>query len=641
MAPIDLSALTAYDLRRPEVIFTDGQYRYVTSGKQLGYGGMGAAYLVTRERDGQMPQIIVAKTFREEFMLTLREDEEARRHFDHFERLAEVVRVVHHPNVLPVLGLHPIVDNYVLLTPLGGESLMQTVARHALSPHERVWLLREALRGLSALHAQGIVHRDFTLHNILSLGDHALVFDFDLSVAPGLLDDQRRSYRAHYRGRIMGSPEFSVAPELVDDRLGERPISPRIDVYAAGTALYALFSDKCLYGEMPDVASLFARIAEGAVDKGRSRIAYAEEVPADLWPIIETCLERDPEGRYPDAAVLGEALDLILPNLPGKEKRGPRRRTGGFDHTQVSWSPEEIYETRKDPTVSIDEIRELEAALGRHGYLLEQSLGRVKGHPIFLVMPDPELVAAGRFPEHNTYRKVVTAIDLRGRADARELVERWLVRIYPILVRLRQGYLTTLHKVAHDKEAGRLLLFTEYVYDARFGTQLDGQELTLTETLGLGYLLAESLARLHAHGLAHNHVCREAIVFEAIREQARAVPMLLGLVEPSFEAWARVVDARNLAALIVELMAPVRTDLLRPAERVAIDHCKQQLTDIAAGFDGPSPTSDSLLGVLGQGLGALDGNFEILLKHHGNLGAYADLLVRHSLYRRLFALDVT
>ena len=46
---------------------------------------MGAAWLVTRWLDDQPGEDVVAKTFRSEFLISLREDELARRHLDHLE----------------------------------------------------------------------------------------------------------------------------------------------------------------------------------------------------------------------------------------------------------------------------------------------------------------------------------------------------------------------------------------------------------------------------------------------------------------------------------------------------------------------------------------------------------------------------
>jgi hypothetical protein len=483
------------------------------------------------------------------------------------------------------------------------------------------------------------VHRDFTLQNVLTMGDRAVVFDFDISIAPMLLADEMRNYHDWYGGRIVGAPEFSVAPELLDEVLSHRPITPRIDVYAVGTALYALFSESSMYGAAPDLPTLLERISSGVVHRRQSRIEYATEVPPPLWPIIEACLEREPEARYANASEVLAALELCMEQLSAEAEPGPMRVSVGGDVTQVTWSPEEIYESRLDPSVTLDQIRGIVKVLQRQGYLLEGSLGRVKGHPIYLALPDPVLVGSGRFPDENTYRKIVTAIDLSGRADADAFVHEWLTRIFPMVSRVRQGFLTVLYKVVHDREGRQLLLFSEYVDDARFGTDLEAHELSLEEVFGLGLIGALSISRLHDQGLAHNNVEARSLVFKGMRQQGRVVPLFVGLVEPTFDVEARADDVRQLAKLIAGLVRQARVDALRPDLRLAVERERADLEAVANGQNA-RPSIHVLIYLFSRTLGIIDPNFEILRTHQGDVGAFADLLVRHSLYNKLYQLDV-
>lgn len=637
--PLEFGRLKAADLAVEDLQFTDGEFTYVASGKKLGHGGIGAAWLVTRWRGDEPGEVVVAKTFRDEFLAALSEDEVARRHFDHFERVLDEVQRIEHPNLLPVLKWAAISDNFLLFTPLAGPSLLQTVALNTLSPRERLWLILDALRALAHLHKRGIVHRDFTLHNVLTLGDHGVVFDFDLTIMPSLLGDEERSYRGYYQGRVLGSPEFSIAPELLDPVLVLEPIGPRVDVYAAGTALHALFSERSVYGEAPDLASLFQRITDGVVHRGASRVAATERVPPVLLPVIQRCLEREPSLRFADASELVSALEGAHEQLSAEELRGPKRKTM-YEITVVNWSPDEIWETRLDPSVTLDEIRGAERTLARYGYLVEQSLGRVKGHAIYLAMPDPDLVGDGRFPDDNTYRKIVTVLDLSARGDAEELVQRWLGRFLPIVKRVRQGYLTALYKVVHDREAQQLLLFSEWIADPRFGTDLEAHMLSLEEVFGLGLLGAMSIGRLHDQGLAHNNVEPRSLVFKGLRESGRVQPMFLGLVEPSFEVDARAADVRNLARMMAGLVKQPRIDALKPELRPRIDRERAQLEKVANGELGNAPSIHVLTYLFSRALGIIEPNFELVRTHDGDVESFADLLVRHSLYNKLFQLDV-
>ena len=363
-------------------------------------------------------------------------------------------------------------------------------------------------------------------------------------------------------------------------------------------------------------------------------------MPAALWPIIETCLEREPSDRYANAGEVKAALEIAVESLSHEESRGPFRKTTGFDITTVTWSPEELYESRLDPSVTLLDIQRMEVTLGRYGYLLEQSLGRVKGHPIYLAMPDPELVGAGRFPDENTYRKIVTAIDLTAQPDADAFVHQWLTKILPILTRVRQGYLTALYKIVHDKQTRQLLLFSEYVADPRFGSDLAAHELSLEEVFSLGLIGSLSIARLHDQGLAHNNVEPRSLVFKGFREAGRVMPLFVGLVEPTFEPAARLADVRNLAGMIAGLVRTPRIDALRPDLRPVVLQKKQELEDIAEGKGSSPPSIHVLTYLFSKALGAIEPNFEIVRTHEGDVAAFADLLVRHSLYNKLYQLDV-
>jgi serine/threonine-protein kinase len=645
--PLQLARLRSANLEFADVPFTDGVHVYRTSGQRVGHGGMGNVWTVTQRplsRPDLPTQVVTAKTFREEFLFLLREDELARRRFDHFERVLDQLRPIDHPNVLPVLLVAPIADNYLLIAPLAGQSLLSLLSAQPLSPRERVRLFISALRGLSALHERGIVHRDFTLNNILTLPaattempESCVVFDFDLSVVPDLLDPEERTYNAYYQGRILGSPEFSIAPELVDEVLGQETISPRVDVYAAGTALFALFSDSSIYGEAADLSALFYRISEGLVRSGESRIVYPDSVPRPLRPIIQACLEREPSARFTNATALLRAVEHAAEELTLNEKRSVFRRTLDYVYTRITLTPEEKFKKSLDPSVSAADLARMETTLARHGYIVEKALGRVKGHPIYLTMPDPELVANGRFPEENTYRKIVTAIDVG--AQPAGFVETWLGRVHPILASVRQGYLTALYKVVHERQSGELLLFSEYVADARFGTDLANQDLTLEEVFGLGLIVALTISRLHEHGLAHNNVRPESLVFKGNRSAGRVQSLFVGLVEPSFAPEALAEDVRRLAGMIVALIRQSRVDALRPTMRPMIERLRDRLRRLAAG-ESRIPTIKAFIDVLADGLGAIESNFDLIRAHGGSVSAYADLLVRHSLYSRLYAVDV-
>ncbi len=624
--------------------FVHAGFVYTTTGRTLGEGGMGTTAVAQRRPEGapqSAGEAVAVKTFRDEVMLAVREDPVARRHFEHSRAVVAHVQGIAHPNVHPIYVAVPCADNFVFVTPLAGDSLYAALTARAVSPHERMRFLLEALRGLAVLHENGVVHRDFTLHNVLLArapdgGRRGVVFDFDLSVMPALLPPGSRSYRAHYGGRVVGSPEFSVSPELLDGNLADQDICPRSDVYAVGTALYGLFTERSIYGETPDIEVLVRRIDEGLVVASRSTIVHPKEVPPALRPIIETCVERDPALRPADAGAVLRALVDVAERLPQRPGRARFRATLRFARTD---SGEErcraVHGGRPDESVTLDDITRADQALGSLGYLLERSLGRVKGHAIFLARRDPAVLAAAGF-EGNTFPKVVTAIDLAKTDDRERFVQTWVGRIKPVVDRIRRRFLTAIHRVVHHAPTGQLLLFTEHIADPRFGTELGRQEIALVEAFGLGMLLCAPLQALHAEGLAHNNICLESLLFRAAREEGAALPLLVGLVEPSFEPEARLRDVRSLARLLAGLVHDGRiAALARADDRSAVTRLRETLGRIAQD-EVPTPAANIFTGVVANGLALVDPNFELLRRHDGDLVAYACLVTRHALYHRLF-----
>ena len=175
------------------------------------------------------------------------------------------IAAIEHPNILPTYVSAPIADNYLFVTPRMGMTLLEAISKHNLTPRSRTKLLVQALEGLSTLHAARLIHRDFTLRNILvdQGANVAYLFDFDLAMS---LDDVgNQTFRNYYKGRIFGSPGWSVAPETIDQALMDTNITTSLDIYAIGGALHGLFTEQLLYGPADDMWALLIRIAEGVV----------------------------------------------------------------------------------------------------------------------------------------------------------------------------------------------------------------------------------------------------------------------------------------------------------------------------------------------------------------------------------------
>ncbi|GAA3206682.1 serine/threonine-protein kinase [Nonomuraea helvata] len=144
---------------------------------------------------------------------------------------------------------------------------------------------------LAAIHAAGIVHRDFKPANVLLGPDGPRVVDFGIARAEGA---------ATLTSGLIGTPAY-LAPEQISGS----PASPASDVFAwASSMLYAAT------GTSPFGADTVPAVLH--------RVLHAEPdlsaLPPRLRGLIASCLAKDP-SRRPTAQQL--MVSLVNPHAPG------------------------------------------------------------------------------------------------------------------------------------------------------------------------------------------------------------------------------------------------------------------------------------------------------------------------------------
>jgi serine/threonine protein kinase len=629
---VSIGTLRSEDLAKPDAVFRYNRYLYRTTGKHLSNGGMGAVYELER-RDDETGAIeaVVGKVFHANYLFQLRTDEITRR--DHHNNLAAMARIaaIEHPNILPTYVQAPISDNYLFVTPRMGMTLLEAIAKHNLTPRARTKLLAQALEGLATLHAARLIHRDFTLRNILvdEGANVAYVFDFDLAMS---LDDLgTQTYRSYYKGRIFGSPGWSVAPETIDQALMDSPINTALDIYAIGGALHGLFTDQLLYGAADDMWALLIRIAEGVVVGGKSKVFYPDGFPMVLRAAIEGCIERDPNQRFPSVQAVVAELRGTLRELP--DDRPSRKSSRVADRTRTN---EAALKETQDPTITSEIVEAAERAVYAWGYAVERSLGRVRGHPIFLAAPRPDMVESGQFPDANIFPKLVTVIDLTKISDPRTFVENWQQYFWPTLKRVRQGLLTSLHKVIYDANTSSLLLFSEYVDEPRFGDRISELDLNIDGALALGFVVIRQVAALHEYGMAHNNISPGALLFKGAAATRLVMPAMIGLVEPAMGPEAMAGDVRALAAMILTWLRPNRVASLHVRIKSLFEALRTKLSTWAFDKQITTPKIDELMATISDALALVDFNFSVLRDSGGDLQEYGLLLISLRLYHLLW-----
>src|SRR4029077_2794467 len=117
----------------------------------IGAGGMGEVHRAT---DSNLKRSVAIKVL--PAAMAADADRIAR-----FQREAEVLAALNHPNIAAIYGLEKTADLTALVMELvEGEDLSQRIAKGAIPIDEALPIAKQIAEALEAAHEQGIIHRD-------------------------------------------------------------------------------------------------------------------------------------------------------------------------------------------------------------------------------------------------------------------------------------------------------------------------------------------------------------------------------------------------------------------------------------------------------------------------------------------------
>src|SRR5205814_4778816 len=132
-----------------------------------------------------------------------------------FQREAQVLAALNHPNIGAIYGLEKTPDFTALVMELvEGEDLSQRIARGAIPLDEALPIAKQIALALEAAHEQGIVHRDLKPANIKVRPDGTVkVLDFGLAKELGAnvssaMNSPTLSAHATQAGIILGTGAY-------------------------------------------------------------------------------------------------------------------------------------------------------------------------------------------------------------------------------------------------------------------------------------------------------------------------------------------------------------------------------------------------------------------------------------------------
>jgi eukaryotic-like serine/threonine-protein kinase len=204
----------------------------------LGQGGMGEVY---RARDTTLKRDVALKVLPASF---LRDPERMAR----FQREAEVLASLDHPNIGPIYGLADSSDSRALVLALiEGPTLADRIAAGPLPLDEAVTIAKQIVEALEYAHDRGVMHRDLKPANVKITPDGVVkVLDFGLAKVvedepavplPGT--SPTLTIRATQAGIILGTAAYMSPEQAVG-----RPVDRRSDIFSFGAVLWEMLTGR-------------------------------------------------------------------------------------------------------------------------------------------------------------------------------------------------------------------------------------------------------------------------------------------------------------------------------------------------------------------------------------------------------------
>lgn len=210
------------------------------------------------------------------------------------KREAQDLAGVSHPNIVivhdfDVLKLVPGEHRCFFVAMELGVPLKNWLEEATRSHEEILATFKRVGEGLAAIHAAGIVYRDFKPGNVVLVAGVPKIVDFGLALSAAAGGDARRAR--------VGTPAF-MSPEA----LAGQPQDARSDQFSFAAALW-----KALCGALP--------YDPGSDDPGQRRPLHAPKVPlpAPVLEALRRALDPVPARRFPDMPALLAALPLTEP----------------------------------------------------------------------------------------------------------------------------------------------------------------------------------------------------------------------------------------------------------------------------------------------------------------------------------------
>jgi serine/threonine protein kinase len=270
----------------------NGRYHVV---RKLGEGGMSVVY--------EVQHVKLKRQFALKRLLPMLDgNSEA---LVRFEREAELLASLHHPNVVEITDWDTLPDGepFFILEFLHGAHIRVRIDRGPLPWDAIARIGDQTMSALQLAHRIGITHRDLKPENIfISIDDageeRVKLLDFGVSKLRGV----GRTTGAY---AMLGTPSY-MSPEQAQGQT--ELIGPSTDVWAMGTILYEMATQRVAFtGE-----SLAATVANITTGRPAPIQSLRPDAPQAFVELVDRAISLDPEKRIVTIEELRAGLKSAL-----------------------------------------------------------------------------------------------------------------------------------------------------------------------------------------------------------------------------------------------------------------------------------------------------------------------------------------
>ncbi len=270
----------------------------------LGKGAMGVVYA---GMDPRLHRKVAIKTI----LKSALDEDTAREYTMRFDREAQAVARLNHPNIVQVYDFGAEGDvAYIVMEFIQGKELKDFFdANERFDIKEAVHIMGELCEALHFAHEAGIIHRDIKPANVM-IDNKGRVKLADFGVAR-ITDADRSASEKTQAGAIVGTPAY-MSPEQIEG--GE--IDRRTDIFSAGIILYQF-----LTGEKPFTGTSTWTIAKKIL---QDEPVMPSRLNTNISPlfdkIVAKALAKNMNQRYQTARELGVDLKNALEGKSGTDE---------------------------------------------------------------------------------------------------------------------------------------------------------------------------------------------------------------------------------------------------------------------------------------------------------------------------------